>query len=64
MRCAACNGTAHPATGCQYTPTMLVCGPCVRRFWAWARVHTNAMKRVGQTKKFVSFYEAARREPS
>ena len=65
MHCASCGGAAHPATGCQYTTTTIVCGPCVRAFWAWVREHTAKMKRVGDRKRrpamFVSFYEAAGR---
>lgn len=63
MECAACGGAAHPATGCQYTETMIVCGPCVRRFWRWAKGHTDRVWRVGEkpSKVFVSFYEAAGR---
>ena len=61
QKCAACEGVAHQATGCQYTATMLVCGPCVRTFWAWAQVHTAQKRRVGPkpSKNWVSFYEAA-----
>lgn len=61
MRCASCGGVAHPATGCQYSETMIVCGPCVRRFWSWALGHTNKVYRVGPkgAKVFASFYIAA-----
>ncbi len=31
-RCRFCLGVAHPATGCQYTPTFLVCGTCIRPY--------------------------------
>lgn len=37
MECRTCGGPAHPATGCQYTETFIVCGPCTRAFWAWFR---------------------------
>jgi hypothetical protein len=40
-RCRDCGGVAHPATGCQYTPTWIVCGPCTRRAWEWIRQHVN-----------------------
>lgn len=33
--CPTCGGVAHPATGCVYSPTFIVCGPCVRSFWEW-----------------------------
>ena len=41
MRCFSCGGPAHPATGCQYTETLIMCGPCTREFWAWMRRHTS-----------------------
>jgi hypothetical protein len=31
-RCAFCEGVAHPATGCQYSETFLVCGTCIRPY--------------------------------
>lgn len=36
-KCARCGGPWHPATGAYYAPTFLVCGPCERAFWVWAR---------------------------
>lgn len=36
-RCAACKGVAHPATGHAWSAAVLVCGPCTRAFFAWAR---------------------------
>lgn len=41
LRCATCGGVAHPASGCQYTPTFIVCGPCTRQAWVWLRAHIN-----------------------
>lgn len=41
MICVICKGPAHPATGAQYTPTAIACGPCVREFWQWVRRHTS-----------------------
>ncbi len=40
IRCATCQGVAHPATGCAYTETFIVCGPCTRQAWAWIRQFT------------------------
>lgn len=54
MRCASCHGAAHPASGCQYSERVIVCGPCTRRFWAWVRVHTKP-------RKGTDFYGAATR---
>ena len=53
MKCASCDGVAHPATGCAWSPKTLICGPCTRRFWAWMMQHTRARK--GKP----SFYDAA-----
>lgn len=63
MRCVsgpACVGTgvAHPATGCEYSPGVVVCGPCVRAFWAWFRAHSNQVPGKRHKSK-ASFYEAA-----
>ena len=35
MNCCICKGSAHPASGAQYTATAIACGPCVREFWQW-----------------------------
>jgi len=56
--CAECGGVAHPASGCQYTETFLVCGPCTRKFWKWVREHTNKMPPKRARIK-ASFYDAA-----
>jgi hypothetical protein len=53
MRCAACKGPAHPASGCQYTARTLVCGPCARRFWEWAVRHANGAGR----RRGIAFYD-------
>ena len=53
MTCASCKGVAHPATGCAWSETTLVCGPCARSFWRWMMQHTRARK--GKP----SFYDAA-----
>ena len=37
MECTFCSGPAHPATGAQYTHSVIACGPCVRMFWRWVR---------------------------
>jgi hypothetical protein len=51
VKCAACKGSAHPDTGCQYTETCLICGPCVRRFWEWASGNGSRKFRVGPKRK-------------
>lgn len=35
IRCRTCGGVAHPSSGCAYSETFVVCGPCVREFWKW-----------------------------
>lgn len=45
IRCRSCGGVAHPVTGCVYSPTAIVCGPCVRSFWAWMHRHMNGKPR-------------------
>ena len=40
IRCRTCGGVAHPATGCVYSATFIVCGPCTREAWAWIRQFT------------------------
>ena len=60
--CSSCGGSAHPASGCEYSPTMLICGRCVRLAWRWILGHTELKKRVGPKRKnavYVSFYHAA-----
>lgn len=57
LRCATCGGVAHPATGCQYTPTFIVCGPCTREAWRWLLAHINGKG----ARKGLYFYEHAGR---
>ena len=47
IHCRTCGGVAHPATGCVYSPTFIVCGPCTREAWAWIRQHTGGSRRRG-----------------
>lgn len=69
-----CGGAAHPASGCQYTETAILCGRCVREIWIWVCKHTDTMKTVGRKptqeerkmrprpeRRLASFYEAAGR---
>lgn len=42
--CASCGGAAHDASGRRYSARTIVCGRCVRAFWAWVRVHTKPRK--------------------
>lgn len=53
ITCRTCGGVAHPATGCVYSPTFIVCGPCVRSFWAWMLAFQNGKGR----RKGVRFYD-------
>lgn len=58
LRCKDCGGVAHPATGCQYTETYIVCGPCVRRAWSWIQEMTNSK---GRRKGRPAFYDHVNR---
>jgi hypothetical protein len=39
-RCPTCGGPSHPATGCAYSSTFIVCYRCTVEAWAWIRQHT------------------------
>ena len=54
MTCPFCRGPAHPATGCEYTPTFVACYRCTVAFWAWARAWMRP-------RKGLDFYAAAAR---
>lgn len=53
-RCPTCGGVSHPASGCAYTPTFIVCGPCTREAWAWIRSFTASK---GRRRGKPSFYD-------
>jgi hypothetical protein len=63
MKCASCEGVAHPATGCAWSPSTLVCAACARRFWAWVQRHTDARPRMKKGKPSPDFYGAALHKP-
>lgn len=52
QRCASCKGVAHPSTGHQHSPNVLICGPCARRWFKWLAGHTKP-------RKGTDFYSAA-----
>jgi hypothetical protein len=52
-----CGGAAHPATGCAYTPTFVVCWRCTLEFAAWLQMWTNSKG----LKKGLPFYQYAGR---
>lgn len=39
--CFFCGGAAHPATGHQYTPSVLACRRCFESFFKWYRARVN-----------------------
>ena len=39
--CPTCGGVSHPATGCAYTATFVVCWQCVLDFAEWVQDFTN-----------------------
>ena len=43
--CRTCGGVAHPATGCVYSPTFIVCWRCTLEFAAWLENWTNGKGR-------------------
>lgn len=55
--CRTCGGVAHPATGCVYSPTFIVCGPCTRRAWAWILGFVNGKG----ARKGLRFYDHVNR---
>ena len=56
-RCPDCGGPSHPASGCQYTPTYVVCGPCTRRAWKWIISQVNGKGR----RNGINFYDHVNR---
>ena len=66
MICASCKGSAHPATGCQYTEKTIVCGRCVREFWKWLKGNTSRKFRIGpkgtKAKSYVPWGDAFKDE--
>lgn len=72
MNCSFCNEPgAHPATGTQYTATMIACHDCTVRFQSWMLAHINGKGRGKkhqakdpQFQPMLSFYEAAALFPS
>lgn len=54
MNCMSCKGPYHEATGHVWAPGAVVCGPCIKRFYAWVKQHTAPRKG-----RMVNFYEAA-----
>jgi hypothetical protein len=52
MICAICHGPAHPATGAQYSPRVLVCYGCVVELWTWLRRRMNGRPRGGRGPNF------------
>lgn len=58
LRCFACSGPYHPATGHVFTPDVVYCGPCALHFFRWWKGHSN--RRWGAT----NFYEAAVVKPT
>jgi len=59
MRCAACYGPYHPATGHMLTSTMVLCGPCARDFCAWLKRRMAQMDHGTKKSKGAAFSTAA-----
>lgn len=43
--CPLCQGVSHPATGCVYSPSFIVCWACTRAACAWIQSWTNSKGR-------------------
>jgi len=56
--CRDCGGVAHPASGCQYTPTYIVCGRCIRQVITYVVETTNSK---GRRKGRPAFYDHVNR---
>ncbi len=50
--CRICGGAAHPATGCAYTPTFIVCRRCTLEACGWIQNFTAGKGR----RNGLSFY--------
>ena len=53
MKCSACGGPFHPATGHYHQEDVAICGPCIRHFLDWLKGHT------AQRRRGFDFYAAA-----
>lgn len=45
--CPMCGGCSHPATGCVYTSTFIVCWACTKSFAKWLQNWTASKGRRG-----------------
>ena len=43
--CPLCKGVSHPATGCVYSPTFIVCWRCTLEACEWIETMTNSKGR-------------------
>lgn len=53
--CPLCGGSSHPATGCAYSSTFVVCVRCTRAACSWIQSWTVSKGK----RKGLSFYEYA-----
>lgn len=64
MKCSACQGPYHPATGHYFAEDFVLCGPCAISFKDWLKGRMGAMqarlknKHTG-TRMEESFHDAA-----
>ena len=58
MKCSTCDNPYHPSTGHAFSPTVVACGPCARKFVAFVRARTT--RRYGG----VRFYDYATPPPA
>lgn len=57
IRCRTCGGVAHPASGCAYSESFIVCGPCTREAWKWIMGFVNGKG----ARRGVRFYDHVNR---
>ena len=52
--CPLCEGVSHPATGCAYSPTFVVCKRCTLEACSWIQQWTAGKG----ARKGLSFYDS------
>lgn len=53
--CPMCGGASHPATGCAYTATFIVCWRCTLEFARWLERWTASKGRRAGGLRFYEF---------
>lgn len=62
--CPTCGGSSHPATGCAYSQTFVVCWACTLDAARWVQRWTAQKGKRGKGHVGgINFYDAAGRKP-